>query len=104
MDEETRTATSKRRAGSCVKHDDLAWLYDDGSVSCMYALVVETSSADCVWDSMPAYWRHDGQDTGLRNGRSYYCKRCDGVMPAGWPYAVCEGCEMGSENGRPDDA
>ena len=35
----------------------------------------------------------------LANGRSYYCKRCDGVMPAGWPFAVCEGCEMGSENG-----
>lgn len=46
-----------RRAGICKTHNDLAWEYSDGSISCMYCLVVERAHDDCKWAPMPANWR-----------------------------------------------
>lgn len=48
-----------RRAGRCANHNDLAWLYDDGSITCMDCLIVETSSTYCVWEPMPKEWTRD---------------------------------------------
>lgn len=56
--EKTTVSNQGRRAGCCRVHVDLAWQYDDGSIQCMYCLVVETSSSDCVFGVMPTAWRH----------------------------------------------
>lgn len=61
-DQNDRTSTASKdwhvdaQAGRCEKHNDLAWLHSDGSVTCMFCLVVETSSADCDFGEMPARW------------------------------------------------
>ena len=52
-------ADYERRAGRCAEHDDLAWLYDDGSIQCVYCLVVEISKSDCRWEPMPELWLLD---------------------------------------------
>lgn len=51
-----------RRAGRCVVHDDLAWLYYDGDAQCMHQLVVESNGSDCVVDEIPAEWMIEGQE------------------------------------------
>ena len=54
------------QAGACTKHNDLAWLHSDGSVTCMFCLVVETSSADCTFGEMPARWLAPKGDSGSK--------------------------------------
>jgi hypothetical protein len=53
-------------AGRCIDHDELAWRYGDGSVMCLYCLVVETSSEHCRFGDMPPEWlttgKYDGQE------------------------------------------
>lgn len=48
--------TAQKQAGRCGEHHDLAWMYDDGSVMCMGALILETSTSSCTWQSMPPTW------------------------------------------------
>lgn len=54
----------RRQAGRCVEHDDLAWVYEDGSIGCMGALVIEASTLGCSWLPMPPGWLEGP----LRNG------------------------------------
>ena len=35
------------RPGWCREHQDFAWLYDDGSVQCLWATSVETGTSGC---------------------------------------------------------
>jgi hypothetical protein len=48
-----RLKDDQAQAGWCTEHNDLAWLYDDGSVGCYYACVVETSDAGCKVTPFP---------------------------------------------------
>lgn len=38
----------------CATHDDFAWLYDDGSLGCLGACILEESSADCIGTTPPS--------------------------------------------------
>lgn len=42
--------------GRCDEHDCVAVLYEDGSVQCVYELVVETRSGECRWTPLPPEW------------------------------------------------
>lgn len=44
------------RLGRCQKHNDVAWLHSDGSVTCMFCLTVETSSVHCTVAPLPPAW------------------------------------------------
>lgn len=39
-----------KRAGWCATHNDFAWRYSDGSVSCFGATIIETTSSVCRWE------------------------------------------------------
>lgn len=58
-------APNHRRAGRCQEHDDLAWLYDDGSIECMYVRSVDFAEGACEWGAMSKSWRHAGQPYGV---------------------------------------
>lgn len=47
-----------RIAGRCTTHDDLAWIYPDGSIGCMDCLIVEIDGSDCRWEPMPHEWTY----------------------------------------------
>jgi hypothetical protein len=51
-----QSADLVRVAGRCTVHDDLAWLYEDGSINCFYCAVVETGFGGCEWEPMPEVW------------------------------------------------
>lgn len=59
-----------RKAGKCEVHNDLAWLYDDGSISCMDRLVVESHTSNCRWVPMPTVWLQGVVDTGPASAHS----------------------------------
>jgi hypothetical protein len=46
----------RRRAGRCAKHNDFAWLFNDGSIGCYYTAIVEMGHGECVWEPMPEEW------------------------------------------------
>lgn len=48
--------TTPRQSGWCEKHGDFCWRYEDGSLACFWAQVVETTSDECVW-SENGPWR-----------------------------------------------
>lgn len=46
-------AVEQREPGWCQKHDDFAWRYQDGSIQCLWAAIVETGAQDCQWMPWP---------------------------------------------------
>ena len=38
---------SDQKPGWCEEHNDLAWVYDDGSLGCYYTAVTESGSSEC---------------------------------------------------------
>jgi len=63
------SATVLARPGWCVTHEELAWRYSDGGISCWYCCIVETSpeSAGCV--VVPAIVTVRGKRMVLREDR-----------------------------------
>lgn len=104
MSEQEMAATQvRRRAGCCATHDDLAWLYSDGSMSCLFCLVIESNGSDCRWRPMPSYWMNEGQslsdDEPEDNGREaqscteWHPGRCSMTASLGPASPDCPECE-----------
>jgi hypothetical protein len=50
------------RAGRCITHDNLAWMFSDGSAICTHCLIVEMGSSGCVVEPMPEAWLLTAED------------------------------------------
>lgn len=59
----TAEVAEEKKLSWCATHNDVCWLYDDGSIGCYYNKVVERDDGDCVAMPLPLASADSASDT-----------------------------------------